>query len=168
VPISVEQANRGACDACGRIVWSIDFEPLDGVITLMRVHDDFGGRELLAFSCMVDSAHVALSVSNVMKPYDKDGPPAPQHSDFEPPPSAQIHPEDTFDALSAALLPAVKKSKRPPARTDDSLRKQLKQQLRDWESDGITPSITRIKKILRVGDDRAIRLLNSVTPDSEQ
>jgi hypothetical protein len=162
MPISVEQANRGACDACGRIVWSIDFEPLDGVISLLRIHNGFGGRELVAFSCQVDSAHVALSVSNVMKPYDQDGPPDPQHSDYEPPPPVQVPAEDTFDALSAALLPAVRKSSRPPARTDEALHQQLKQQLREWESEGITPSITRIKKALRVGDDRAIRLLNLV------
>jgi hypothetical protein len=165
VPISVEQANRGVCDACGRIVWSIDFEPLDGVISLLRIHDDFGGRELIAFSCQVDSAHVALSVSNVMKPYDQDGPPDPQNS--EPPPSTQVPTVDTFDALSAALLPAVRKSTRPPARTDEALRQQLIQHLREWESAGIIPSLTRIKKALRVGDDRAVRLFNSVQPQSD-
>lgn len=149
--ISVEQANRGACDACGRIVWAIDFESLPGVTVRLEIHHDFGGEQLIAFSYQVDPEHTALAVQNVMKPYEQDGPPYILHSQTP-------EPENVVPA-SVALT--------SPARTDEALRQKLKQHISDWEDDGVNPSISRVKRALRVGDDRALRLLNAVQSQSD-
>lgn len=164
MPISQEKAQRGACDACGRVVWAIDFEPLPGVTVILQVHHEFGGEEVTAFSCSVDSAHTAQAVQRVLAHFDDDGPPAlpppPTESSPDPEP-APVHnpsppqPEQSFDSLIAA----VKRPKRPPERTDDELRSLLREM---WHEEGTRPSIKLVKQKLRVGEYRAKRLLESV------
>lgn len=174
MPISQEHANRGECDACGRIVWSIDFEPLPGVILNIRVsrYDGSGEDEVHAFSCLIDPAHTASAVGKVMNqflPEDGSQPINPytievkRHTETTPhgpvDVSATRKPAPILEQNFDSLVAAVPRGKRPPVRSDAQLRGQLS---RVWVSEGAEPSVARTKKLLRVGDDRAKRLLDSL------
>lgn len=160
MPISKERATRAVCDACGRVVWCMDFEDPEGVAITLAVVDSFGGRPVFAFSCEETPEHVGQAVVNALSQGRDSAGAAPLLLTPAVVLPLTDAPEPTeFDRLEADLLPAVSRRRRPPERTDEQLRTEL---LSLWTELGRCPSTDRVKKVLRIGDARAKRLLASV------
>jgi hypothetical protein len=140
MPISIEKMQVAFCDACGtRRVASVD-EPLLGATGTVQVDEDFGGYVIKFFSCQTTAEHIALAYARA------------RETEFDPTPVVPVVVERSDDPWP---------KRRSPRRPADVLVAELREL---WVNEGARPSITKVKRVLHVGEKRAKYLLN-MTPD---
>jgi hypothetical protein len=138
--ISVEKMQVAVCDACGtRRVASVD-DPVPGAKGRVQVDEDFGGYVITFFSCQTTAEHIALAYART------------RESEFDPSAEVPILSERADDPWP---------KRRAPKRPEDVLLSELREL---WINEGKRPSVTSVKRRLHVGENRAQRLLASISP----
>jgi hypothetical protein len=155
MPISEERATLAICDACGKHVWAIVGEHVPGVVGQLGIHAEWGGVPVDFFSCEISVDHVAKAASAAMREFVSgsvfdDSTPVPQVSRVNSLPVVDLPSFQVPDEIWS----------RAPLPDDDVVLLPVVDQL--WSDLGRKPGKDRVKKACKVGERRALWLLEAV------
>ena len=141
------------CDACYKRNFVVSSDEVMGVIGSHSVAEEWGGYTVEFYSCSVDSDHVSLAVQNATSALLTDESAGLQRGEL-------VQRMDFFDVLSEkddSFEYRFSMNHRSNPKSNTQLLEELRG-LRD--SDGLFPSIDRIKRTLHIGESRAKFLLS--------